>query len=302
MYWEGAAFREREPHIVEVNTGTRDVAIDAKLRTVKAGAKIKQPLSAGEIIELLLASIKGGVTGVQEASTGHYTWTFANTANGTLDPQTVEWYDGQRGFELNGALIDSIKFSGAADGDVMVEVEYWGRDLVLATITGSLTDRVPSFIQGWELAWYLDSFGGTAGSTVKAETLIDWEVEVKNNLTRKYFGDNTTATGDIVVGKVEVNASLTVEANSIAATEYANWDAATKRLMRLKLGNNGSVIGTSSTKPTVTIDVPGAWTAVDLTPNDNGTKVYKMAKRAIYDPTNAYTVKFIVDNDRATAY
>lgn len=304
VYYTGSAERKRNEHIVEVETGTRSQARDLKLRTIEATAKLAAPLDSSEIIELLLAALRGGVTGSQEASTGHYTWTFVNaeTSAHVLDPQTVEWFDGQRGWELNGAKINELKLSGTITGDAMVEAEYWGRDLVQATITGSLTDRVPSYFQGWEAALYADTFGGTAGSTIKASTLISWAVTIRNNLTRKYFGDNTAAAGAILLGKCEVLSEFVFEANAIGYAEWQNWDAATKRLMRLKLGNNGAVIGTSTTKPTLTIDLPGAWKEPDITGEDQGTRTYKLTNHGIYDPTNAELIKVIADNARSAAY
>lgn len=304
QYWKGSPERVRNAHLIEVQTGTRSMAIDQQLRTVEATAKITTPLSAGEIVELLLAGLKGGVTGVQNATTGQYDWTFvnANTSAHVLDPQTIEWYDGQRGWALNGCKIDELKFSGTVTGDVTVEATYFGRDMVQQSITGSLTDRVPVYIQGWELALYIDSFGGTAGSTVKADTLISWSVTIKNNLTRKYYGNNTTAAGGIVLGKFDVAAEFVFEANSIGYVEYQAWDAATKKLVRLVLGNNGSVIGTSAVKPQVKFDIPGAYALADLSGDEAGTKTYKMTLNSIYDTVNAFSFRASVANALATAY
>lgn len=304
VYWTGAPERVRNAHLIEVQTGTRNMAIDQQLRAVEATAKVASPLSAGEIVEWLLAGLKGGVTGVQNATTGQYDWTFVNasTAAHVLDPQTIEWYDGVRGWELNGAKIDELKFSGTISGEVTVEATYFARDMVQASITGSLTDRVPLYIEGWEAALYIDSFGGTAGSTIKAGTLISWSITIKNNLSRKYYGDNTTAAGGIVLGKFDVEAEFVFEANSIGYVEYQAWDAATKKLVRLVLGNNGAVIGTSSVKPQVKFDIPGAYAMADLSGDDAGTKVYKLTLNSIYDPTNAFAFKAIVSNGLATAY
>lgn len=294
----------RNARLVEVQTGTRSQAIDQQLRAVEATAKVSAPLSAGEIVEWLLAGLKGGVTGVQNATTGQYDWTFvnANTASHVLDPQTIEWHDGQRGWELNGAKIDELKFSGAVSGDVTVEATYFARDMVQATITAALTDRVPLYVSGWEAALYIDTFGGTAGSTIKAATLISWSITIKNNLSRKYYGDNTTAAGGIVLGKFDVEAEFVFEANAIGYAEYQNWDAATKRLIRLVLGNNGAVIGTSSVKPQVKFDIPGAYAMADLSGDDENTKVYKLTLNSIYDVTNAFMFKATVANGLATAY
>lgn len=165
-----------------------------------------------------------------------------------------------------------------------------------------LADRVPNFSEGWELQLFADAFGGTPGTTNIPGTIISWDVTIKNNLARKYFGDNTLATGAVVLGKLDVAVNVTLEANQYGMAEYQNWDNNAKRLTRLQIGNNGAVIGTSALKPQVTIDTPLAWGAVDLAGEDKGTKVYKLTGSYIYDPTNAFGLQVKVQNARNTAY
>jgi hypothetical protein len=165
-----------------------------------------------------------------------------------------------------------------------------------------LTDRVPIVIEGWEALLYADAFGGTAGTTLISSTLIDWEVTIKNNPSRKYFLDNTVAVGSVPLGELEIEGSFTYEANDIGISEYYHWDQADKRLFRLDLGNNGAVIGSSAKKPRIIIDLPSAYKAADLSGEDNGTKVYKLSITGVYDVTNAWMVKFTLQTSRATAY
>jgi hypothetical protein len=169
-------------------------------------------------------------------------------------------------------------------------------------LTTPLADRVPNYAEGWELLFYADAFGATPGTTVVPGTIVAWEVLIKNNVQPKYFGDNTLATGAVTLGKLDVTVALTLEANALAMTEYEHWDNNVKRLVRLAIGNNGAVIGTSALKPLITIDVPLAWGMVDLTPEDKNTKVYKFTGNYIYDPTNAFGLQVKVQNARATAY
>lgn len=167
-----------------------------------------------------------------------------------------------------------------------------------------LADRVPNFQEGWQLLMYADPFGGTPGTTLVPGTIINWDVTIKNNMQRKYFGDNTVATGAVVLGALDIAVNLTLEAVGNAQAEYYNWDNNTKRLIRLALGNSASdaVIGTSALKPAIFLDMPLAWSAVDLTGEDKGTKVYKMTGTYIYDPTNAFAFQATVQNARSAAY
>ncbi|MDV7395930.1 hypothetical protein RZS08_31350, partial [Arthrospira platensis SPKY1] len=108
-----------------------------------------------------------------------------------------------------------------------------------------------------------------------------------NNLGRKYFANNTISQGATTIGELAVTASLTFEASAAAAAaEFANWDAATKRLVRVEFGQNEVISG--GDKKFVTIDVPGAWDAVNLAATDEGTRTYELGLQYVYDTTNAF--------------
>lgn len=289
--------REREPRAYRFATSSRDNVRAMTLGPTVVTGKVKMPLSASEVVELLLMGIKGGVE-----PTGAGTpklWTF--TPGVTLDAATIEWFDGARGWDVGGCYVDKIKFSGSADGEATVEADIFGLNMAIATPTGSLTERVPDVIEGWETKLYVDAFGGTAGTTQKAGTLINWEVEIGNGLERKYFAANTLNAGAVVIDQLEINAKLTYEAaSSEAATEYGNWDAVTRRLVRLMFGDN-EVIADTDTK-FVTIDLPGAWSAVNLSGTDKKTRVYELSLQYIYDATNTFGVQIRAQNARSAAY
>jgi hypothetical protein len=160
---------------------------------------------------------------------------------------------------------------------------------------------VPDFIEGWETKLYVDAFGGVPGSTNLAGTLINWDITLSNGLARKYFAGNTLDAGGLSVGEVAIDATLTFEAAPAATkTEYDNWDAVTKRLLRLEFGQN-EVISTVY-KKFVTLDLPGAWSAVDLTGEDEGTRTYQFKLQAIYDSVNAFSFQVRAQNARAAAW
>jgi hypothetical protein len=169
-------------------------------------------------------------------------------------------------------------------------------------VTPALTDRVPYFVEGWECQPYLDAFGAVPGTTALVGEVISWDIDIKNNFARKYYAGNTTATGDVKIGELAITATVTMEGLAAAFTEYGNWDTGVKRLLRLTLGNNGGVIGTSTLKPQISFDIPGVWTAVDLTPEDSNSKAYKFTLDYIYDPTNAFGFQATAISSRATAY
>lgn len=289
--------RERDPRPHRFATGSRDNVRALTLGPIKAGGSVALPLSASEIIELLLMGINGGVT-----PTGAGTpkvWTFVPGTS--LDPATLEWYDGARGWESGGVYVTKLKFAGSVTDEATVEAELFALNMEQTTITAGLSERTPDFIEGWETSLYIDAFEGTPGTTQVTGTLINWEVEIDNQLARKYFAANTLNSGAIPMGELEIKAKLTFEASAAAAaTEFSNWDAATKRLVRLEFGQNEVIDG--SDKKFVTVDVPGAWDAVDLGGDDEGTRTYEMSLQYIYDPTNAFGLQIVCQNARSAAW
>lgn len=299
MYFEpdSRLSRERTARPHRFATGTRDNVRAFTLGPTTVGGTVKMPLSASEIIELLLMAIKGGVT-----PTGAGTaklWTF--TPGTSLDAATLEWDDGARAWEAGGCLVNKLKFSGNVKDANMVEAEVFAMNMALASLTGSLTDRVPDFIEGWETKLFVDAYGGTPGSTQVTGTLINWDVEMDNKLGRKYFAANTLDAGGITVGEIEIKAKLTFEASpAAAATEFSNWDGVTERLVRLDFGNNEVIDGAD--KKFVTVDVPGAWDAFDLGGTDEGTRVYELGLQYVYDLTNAFGLQVRAQNARTAAF
>jgi len=301
-YWTDPNFTiEQPPQPQAFAVGRRDnVLAFTKGSKVVAGSA-SMPLSSSEIIEWLLTGLAGGVTPSQPSAGPDptvYLWTFKPGL--TLDTMTVEYHDGARVRIVSGVNVNSLQFSGSVAGDNMVNAEFFGRDAVAGSLATGLTDRVPEVIQGWETKLYIDNFGATPGTTVVPGTLISWDFNFNNNMTREYFADNTQAAGDVSSDEMTIDARLTFRASATAAaTEFNNWDSTTKRLFRLEWGQN-SVIS-NALKRFVTLDMPGAWSAVGLGGNENNRRTYEFTMQYVYDPTLAAGIQIRCQNTRAAA-
>lgn len=306
VYWDIAnsrLTRERGARPHRFATATRDNVRAFTLGPVTAGGSIQFPLSADELVEIFLVGIKGGVTPTQPnpaSDPNAYKWTF--TPGNTLDSMTVEWNDGAISWQQAGVRADQIRIAGNVREQQTVTVTLFGTDLVQNALTGALTDRTPTFIEGWESKLYVDAFGATPGTTNVAQTLINWDVNIQNGLARKYFADNLNKAEAVTIGELAVEATLTFEASAAQSlTEFGNWDSATKRVIRLEFGNNQVITG-GTLKKTVTVDIPGAWDLFDLGQTDENTRAYQLRMQYVYDPTNAFGLQIVCQNDRATAF
>lgn len=73
-------------------------------------------------------------------------------------------------------------------------------------------------------------------------------------------------------------------------------------------GGTSPAIAVTTTTPgagsrkQVYVDVPGAWSAIDLNQEDEGTRAYEMSLQYLYDATNAFGVQFGCITDRTASF
>lgn len=378
--------RVRKPNPHMFMTTTRDNTRALTAGPVEAAGTCKIPLSADEIIEPLLLAIKSGVTPTTPAGTvlGRQ-WVFTPSSATLPASATIEWFDGARAWQGAGMQVNTLDITGSVVGTNDITLGLFGQNIVpLGAITPALTQRTPSFFEGWETQMFIDPFGGAAGTTSVPGQLISWSIKFSNQLARKYTASNTLAASATPIGTMTATADLVFEAAApTVMNEYFAWEngsaSPTKRLVRLSFGNNtvidtattvvgtttaitevgntatytvtntlavgnavnvtgatpagynvtngivvsatgtaftvnlpvsglaaatvqGAVTGGAATKTKLMTDLPGAWTAIDLSKTDSNTRTYGMSYQYIFDPTNSFGVQFTAINARTTAF
>jgi hypothetical protein len=242
--------RERDSRVHRFATGTRDNVRAHTQGPVIAGGSAAMSMSADELLEWLLVTIKGGVTPTTPSgATNARLWTF--TPNETLDSMTLERNDGARLQRATGVRGNQMTIAGSVGGDNAVTIEMFAktREDAYSALTGSLSDRVPTFMEGWQTNFFIDSFGGTPGSGLITGSLLNWNIVINNNLGRKFTAANTLSPTGQTVGQIDITANLLLEAaNAQAASELANWDADTKRLLRLEFLGPANEIETGASE------------------------------------------------------
>jgi hypothetical protein len=409
---DGTLTRTRAPRPHRFAVGRRDNVLGYTNGPIEASGSVGLPVSAEEATELFLIGLQGGVTPTTPTgATAGRKWVFKPSS--TLDSATIEWDDGARGWRMPGTRAQQIQIQGADNDTNMITATLFGTDLTANALTGALASRVPTFLEGWQTRLYMDNFGAAPGTTQMAGLLRNWQASIQNNLGRVYTADNTLAANRIVSGMLDVTAQLTFDANPAQTlTEFNNWDAATKRVIRLEfvgpnaeieaainevqtltgggtwsagtyvltilgqptsaiafganaatiqtalntalstaygatysVGVTGGPLGTTpvvvtfsgtgvagrnvamisadislvtGSSPTVSVaettpgysggrsvlvDIPGAWTAVNLGGNADGIRTYEMSLQSVYEPTTlAAMMAVTLQNNRSTAY
>lgn len=230
-------------------TGTPDNVRGANTSSRMPTGSASLPLSSDELVEYLLMTLNGTVTPTTPAGgTLARDWVFSPST--TSDSASIEWNDGARVWAATGTRVNTMSFTGEVGGDQMVNLGFFASDLTIQSLTGSVTDRVPSFMRGWELRTYFGALGtdpATLNSTPYA--VKSYTVNINNNLQRKFLGNNTQAMTAAIRGNLGVDGTVMFEAsNAQAATEVANYRAGTTRMMRLELGNNSQIESSPTTE------------------------------------------------------
>lgn len=293
---------ERDPRPHDFMTGTREQTRAFTQGPSMVSGQVSLPMSADELIELLLITINGSVTPTTPGGgTLSRLWTFK--PGNTLNSMTLEYDDGATARRGAGIYGDTLTIEGAANDTNMVTVGLFGKSRTANALTGSLASRTPTFIEGWESKIYIAAHGTAPGSApVLAGALTKWKVDIANGLGRKFTADNVNTTNKATIGKIAVTAELEFEAVATGiSTEVANWEAVTGRIVRLEFGQNVTI--ETTLKKFVTVDLPGYWTTPDMTGEDANTRTYKFGLQAVYDPTSvAAMLQIIAQNARTAAW
>lgn len=251
---DGTLTRTRSANEHRFAVGRRDNLLAYTNGPIEAAGSVGLPMSASEILELLSIGVQGSVTPTTPTgATAGRQWVFKPST--TLDSATLEWDDGARQWRGLGVRADTITIEGAVSDTNMISSDLFATDVALNALTGALTERVPTFMEGYQTLVYVDAFGAAPGQTQIPSFLRNWSVKYGNQLGRLYLAGNTLATNRITTGELMVDATLTIDAFSTqAATEFANWDAGTKRVVRLEfLGTRGSIEAAINEAQTITV-------------------------------------------------
>lgn len=291
-YWTDPSIMVTQPNKVHrAAVGRRDNVFAVTYGANQASGKLSSPMSAEEILEILSMGISGSpviTTPATGVLTRLHTYKPGDTATAT-----IEWFDGKRGWIGNGFKCDTVDIAGSIDGDNMISAGLFGADVVPGTVTPNMSERDPTFIESWQTRLYVDAVGGTAGTTAMPGTLVNWNVSIKNALSRVFTASNSKAADRVIAGELDVTAKLTFDADGGpggAATgpidEFTNWTNAVPRMIRIEFQDETAFIETTLRR-FITLDIGGMWTAVDISGSAQGVRTYTLDFQSVYNATMA---------------
>lgn len=303
VYWEQVSLtKSRANRTHRFKTGTRDNQRAVTQGPTEAGGQIKTAIHPDEILELLLITVKGAVApSTPGGATLTRRWVF--TPSATLDSMTIQRNDGSKLHQLLGARGGQLSIDGSVDSDNMLTVDLFAtdRDDTLGSLTGSLTDRNPGFLEGWQTNFYYDNLGATPATTKVTDLLVDWSLKFNNNMARVYAAGNTQAAIATIPGELDITVDQTFLAESPqAATWLTNWGAGTPKLLSWEFIGRTAIESTFF--PRVLVTIPGYFAAPDFNKESQNVRAYGAPIDYVYDATLGAGISITCDTTRTTAY
>lgn len=285
----------------DVHSDTHQADNAGSLAPSKNAAEVAQwgefPLRLDGSYQEALFALAGIVAGVR-AGANPYTWTY-NLPNATAPvPQLLTFLlagDYGDSWLLDSAIPSDLHISGEAGGIWMLENNFFGRRIVQqgSGDPAATADSNVNFIRMADTAIYLDVEGATPGTTIIADNLRSFDLNVDVARSRKVRGNSLYPTGynqDRLTGTLD----LTVEYN-------ATWQAVINvMLTNAPITRQVRILATEpgATGRTAQIDFNGFVRADPMTlfESDDGTVLLPVTIQGAYNSTNSYWCKVVIGN------
>ena len=237
---------------------------------------------------------KGGVAGVQIATSGAYTYTFTPTA-GSNDLKTgnFELGDDTQNFSVPYVVGQRAEFGWVADGPLTCSMDFLGQRAEKQAATGALSDRVTEDINGALGKVYIDST--TIGSTLHGYPLAAKFI-LDNKYEPLFVGDGNIYPKEFFRGAARFMSGEV----TLAFDSTAEWDkyvtSPGERKIRLLL--EGTDAGGSNAKK-FQVDWYGQY-AEGSFGNQNGLRTVTFTGESIYNAGAGHDWRIVCVNSLPT--
>lgn len=150
---------------------------------------------------------------------GPYVRAYSGPIGSVPTPRLLTWVygDGTNCYKLTSGLISKLTLKGATGAPMTATADLIGASVTAGT-KASLSDRTVNVAMGDHMALYVDSWGGTIGSTALANTSYEYELTIDakravdayfgNILPQSYHEDDGANGWDVMLKlKLEFNAA-----------------------------------------------------------------------------------------------
>jgi hypothetical protein len=252
-----------------------------------------------EQFPIVLDSCIDTVAGVKDgAGTGYvYTYALPTTAAAAIKTRTIEGGDNIQAEIMLYSFCTGFKLSGKGGEAWKLSSDWRGRDVNTTTYTAAVARPTVNVMNFNQSTLAIDAIGGTAGATVKSDTLLAAELTVKDfrHAVEAGNGNLYFAFDKVSPDKSAIELKITFEYDATSVAEKAACKAQTPRILRVKtVGTAFGTPGTAYTYRTMFFDLYGVWLKFDKIGEENGNDIVTGTFSAHYNTTAASAGQFVV--------
>jgi hypothetical protein len=246
-----------------------------------------------EDICYLLQGLLGDVSAV--GGSAPYSWTYSAPAEeAAVTPHKYSLEGGAAGasYVLHGALFKTLRLTGEAGGLWEMSSDLVGETIGTVSLA-SLADRTVNLVRMADTSLYVDTWGGTMGSTAVTATLISFELNLETGRHTKLFAGSVSPAS---YGDDEFSATLrTVLEFNASAKAY--FDALIAPALIQKFLQIKATTGTDTALKSLAIQMPATLiNNVTLFDDREGNMIVSLEWQATMHATFATWLKFVVQN------
>lgn len=298
--WRGEGVLEDQLEVVfpEEDIGILPGVDRSYIPKLAAGITIEDtPLTFEQCPILLACAIDDIVAGVSDGTGTGFVYAYVGPV--TTDPgfktYTIEGGDDQQAEEMEYSFATEVTLKGAAGEAWMMGGALVGRQVALTTFTAALVvDAVEEALFSKTLL-YIDDGGGTIGTTLKSNTLLDAEVVLTTGLQPVFTGDGELYFSFAKRQMPECVCTITFEHDATSVAEKAAWRAQTTRLVRMVCLGSALATPDTETNKRLTIDMAGLWESFEAIDEVDGNDIVRGVLRARYSTADTlfYSVTLV---------
>lgn len=256
-----------------------------------------------QLQHVLEASIKT-VSGVQDGTGTDYiyTRTLGTTSGNSIKTYTIEGGDDAGEEQMLYSFVKDWTLDGNGRNAWQLSSNWQGRDVAPGTFTANVAVPAVNYMNFGMTSVYLDSIGGTIGSTIKSNTVRKVTLKVESGLQPKDTADGRLDFSFVQGTDYKITAQVEFEHDSIAVAQKVLWRALTPQLMRIKVIGSAAfqTPGTTYTYPTFIANLPIVWSNFEKIADANGNDIVQASLFSAYDKTAAVGPSFVNVVESAT--
>lgn len=234
------------------------------------------PATFEQLPIILSCAVEGLTTGAADGSGSGkiYQYDMPTTASQAIKTVTIEMGDDQRVDEMEYAFVESWTLSGASGEAVMMSANWRGKQATDAEFTTGLNPPTVEEILFNKGKLYIDTSGGTIGTTQKTTTWMGFSLEFPNGWRPVWTADGSVTWSDFAyVGHKDeqITGTLTLRHDATGEAEITAARAGNGRLVRMLFqGSALTTAGTAYTYKTCQVDLAIRYTSVPPLSDEDG--------------------------------